>query len=113
MLLSTVQYAPFVPLPPAVNYIVYGDSTTAQLTELYGGKTLGFPGSAITARLRRLVDRGCYFLCMSEWYRDALRRELGVSDDRLVLLRSTSIQWKPPAQPNLRTRVLFTAKFLA
>ena len=24
VLLSTVQYAPFVPLPPAVNYIVYG-----------------------------------------------------------------------------------------
>jgi hypothetical protein len=103
VLLSPAGHAPFVPLPPAVNYIVYGDCTSAQLTELYGGKTLGFPGSAVTARLRRLVDRGCYFLCMSEWYRDALRRELGVSDDRLVLLPFyvDTEKWKPPEQKAL------------
>ena len=33
VLLSTLQNAPFVPLPPGVNYIVYGDCTAAQLTE--------------------------------------------------------------------------------
>jgi glycosyltransferase involved in cell wall biosynthesis len=111
VLLSTLQNALFLPLPPAVIYIVYGDCTTAQLTELYGGKPLGFPGSAINARLRRLVDRGCYFLCMSEWYRDALRQELSVSDDRLVLLPFyvDTEKWKPPAQKasNPRTQVLF------
>jgi hypothetical protein len=100
VLLSTLQNAPFVPLPPGVNYLVYGDCTTTQLAELYGGKKLGFPGSAITARLRRLVDHGCYFLCMSAWYRDALRRELGVSEDRLVLLPFyvDTEKWQPPEQ---------------
>jgi hypothetical protein len=117
VLLSTLQNAPFVPLPPAVNYIVYGDCTAAQLTELYGGKTLGFPGSAVNARLRRLVDRGCYFLCMSEWYRDALRRELGVSKmTGWCCCRSTSIprngnrraESAEPAQPGIvhRRRLL-------
>jgi glycosyltransferase involved in cell wall biosynthesis len=111
VLLSTLQNAPFVPLPPSVQYLVYGDCTTAQLAELYGGKRLGFPGSAVNAQLRRLVDYGCYFLCMSQWYRDALRRELGVGDDRLVLLPFDvdTEKWKPPEQkaPNARTQVLF------
>jgi glycosyltransferase involved in cell wall biosynthesis len=111
VLLSTLQNAPFVPLPPGVNYIVYGDCTTAQLAELYGSKKLGFPGSFVNAQLRRLVDHGCYFLCTSEWYRDALRRELGASDDRLVLLPFyvDTEKWMPPEQktPNPRTQVLF------
>ena len=111
VLLSTLQNAPFVPLPPGVQYLVYGDCTTAQLAELYGGKQLGFPGSAVNAQLRRLVDHGCYFLCMSQWYRDALRRELGVGDDRLVLLPFyvDTEKWKPPETkpPNARPQVLF------
>lgn len=111
VLLSTLQNAPFVPLPPGVIYVVYGDCTTAQLAELYGGKTLGFPGSAVNAGLRRLVDRGCYFLCTSEWYREALRRELGVGDDRAVLLPFyvDTEKWKPAEQkaPNARPQVLF------
>jgi glycosyltransferase involved in cell wall biosynthesis len=111
VLLSTLQNAPFVPLPAGVRYIVYGDCTTAQLTELYGGKKLRFPGSFVNAQLRRLVDHGCYFLCMSEWYRDALRRELGVSEDRLVLLPFyvDTDKWKPPEQKpvNARKQVLF------
>ena len=111
VLLSTLQNAPFVPLPPGVQYLVYGDCTTAQLAELYGGKQLGFPGSAVNAQLRRLVDHGCYFLCMSQWYRDALRRELGVGDDRLVLLPFyvDTEKWKPAETkpPNARPQVLF------
>ncbi len=111
VLLSTLQNAPFVPLPRGVRYIVYGDCTTAQLTELYGGRKLGFPGSFVNARLRRLVDHGCYFLCMSEWYRDALREELGVSEDRLVLLPFyvDTDKWKPLEQKpvNVRKQVLF------
>jgi glycosyltransferase involved in cell wall biosynthesis len=111
VLLSTLQNAPFVPLPPGVKYIVYGDCTTAQLAELYGGKKLGFPGSLVNARLRRLVDRGCYFLCTSQWYRDALSREFGVTDDRLILLPFyvDTEKWKPPEQktPNPRPQVLF------
>jgi glycosyltransferase involved in cell wall biosynthesis len=111
VLLSTLQNAPFVPLPPGVNYVVYGDCTTAQLAELYGGKKLGFPGSAVNARLRRLVDRGCYFLCMSQWYRDALRREFAVSEDRLVLLPFyvDTEKWMPAERKasNARPQVLF------
>jgi glycosyltransferase involved in cell wall biosynthesis len=111
VLLSTLQNAPFVPLPLGVNYAVYGDCTTAQLAELYGGKTLGFPGSFVNARLRRLVDHGCYFLCMSEWYRDALRREFGVGEDRLVMLPFyvDTEKWKPAERkaPNARPQVLF------
>jgi glycosyltransferase involved in cell wall biosynthesis len=111
VLLSTLQNAPFVPLPAGVRYIVYGDCTTAQLTELYGGKKLGFPGSLVNARLRRLVDHGSYFLCMSAWYRDALRQELGVSEERLVLLPFyvDTDKWKPLEQKpvNARNQVLF------
>jgi glycosyltransferase involved in cell wall biosynthesis len=111
VLLSTLQNAPFVPLPRGVRYIVYGDCTTAQLAELYGGKKLRFPGSFVNARLRRLVDHGCYFLCMSEWYRDALRDELGVGEDRLVLLPFyvDTDKWKPLERKPINTRkqVLF------
>jgi glycosyltransferase involved in cell wall biosynthesis len=111
VLLTTLQNAPFESLPPAVTYIVYGDCTTAQLAELYGRKTLGFPGTAVNARLRRLVGRGCYFLCMSQWYRSALRRELGVGDDRAILLpfHVDTEKWKPPEHkaPNARPQVLF------
>jgi glycosyltransferase involved in cell wall biosynthesis len=111
ILLSTLQNAPLVPLPRGANYIVYGDCTTAQLTELYGGRKLRFPGTAVNARLRRLVDHGCYFLCMSAWYRDALRRELGVGEDRVVLLPFyvDAERWKPQEQkpPKARKQVLF------
>jgi glycosyltransferase involved in cell wall biosynthesis len=111
VLLSTLQNAPFVPLPRGVRYVVYGDCTTAQLTELYGGRKLRFPGSFVNTRLRRLVDHGSYFLCMSEWYRDALRQELRVSEDRLVLLPFyvDTDKWKPLEQKpvNARKQVLF------
>jgi len=111
ILLSTLQHAPFLPLRRGVNYIVYGDCTAAQLAELYGGKKLGFPGTFVNARLRRLVEHGCYFLCMSAWYRDALRRELGVAEDRLILLPPyvDTGKWKPAeAKPaNERKQVLF------
>jgi glycosyltransferase involved in cell wall biosynthesis len=117
VLLSTLQNAPLVPLPRGVNYIVYGDCTTAQLTELYGGSKLRFPGTFINARLRRLVDHGCFFLCMSEWYRDALRRELCVSEDRLVLLPFyvDTEKWKPRGSKpaNGRKQVLFIGGDLA
>lgn len=117
MLLTTLQNAPFAPLREDVNYIVYGDCTTAQLSELYGGKKLGFPGSLINARLRRLADHGCYFLCMSQWYRDALREEFGVADDRLVVLPFyvDTDKWRPLDREPAATRkqVLFIGGDLA
>ena len=111
VLLSTLQNAPFVPLPGGMRYIVYGDCTTAQLTELYGGKKLGFPGSFVVTRLRRLAEHGCYFLCMSKWYRDAFREKPGVSEERLVLLPFyvDTDKWRPlePKSMNVRKQVLF------
>lgn len=111
VLLTTLQNAPFVPLRKNVTYLVYGDCTTSQLAELYGGKKLGFPGSLVTERLRRLAEHGCIFLCMSKWFADALRDEFGVDDDHLVLLPFyvDTQKWKPLAQKpaNVRKQALF------
>jgi glycosyltransferase involved in cell wall biosynthesis len=117
VLLTTLQNAPLAPLREDVSYIVYGDCTTTQLARLYGGKELGFPGSVISARLRRLAEHGCYFLCMSQWYRDALRAELDVDESRLVLLPFyvDTDKWRPlerkQAQP--RKQALFIGGDLA
>lgn len=111
ILLNTLQNAPFVPLREDVTYLVYGDCTTAQLAELYGGKKLGFPGSLVNERLRRLAEHGCYFLCMSSWYKDALREEFDIDEDRLVLLPFyvDTEKWKPlESKPaNARKQALF------
>lgn len=86
VLLATLQNSPLVPLRKDVTYLVYGDCTTAQLAKLYGGKKIGLPGALLSTRLRRLADHGCTFLCMSNWYAEALREELAVAEDRLVVL---------------------------
>lgn len=111
ILLNTLQNAPFVPLREDVAYLVYGDCTTAQLAELYGGKRLGFPGSLVNERLRRLAAHGCRFLCMSRWFANALRDEYGVRDNRLVLLPFyvDTRKWRPLADKpvNARKQALF------
>jgi glycosyltransferase involved in cell wall biosynthesis len=117
ILLSTLQNAPFAPLERGVRYIVYGDCTSSQLATNYGGKTLGAPGSWICARIRRLREHGCIFLCMSQWYRDALREEFEIPENQLQLLPfyvDTEI-WKPLANKarNARKQVLFIGGDLA
>jgi glycosyltransferase involved in cell wall biosynthesis len=111
VLLSTLQNAPFVPLRKGVAYVVYGDCTTAQLAQVYGGRALGFPGSLVVKRIRRLVDHGAYFLCMSDWYRRALRQEFSIPEDRLALLPFyvDAEKWKPSEEmrPRARKRALF------
>jgi len=111
VLLSNVQNAPLAPLKKGVRYVVYGDCTTRQLAQLYGGKELGFPGSWLNARLRRLADHGAAFLCMSEWHRAALRDEYGVAEDQLALLPFyvDADRWAPLADKprNPRRQILF------
>lgn len=111
ILLSTLQNATFVPLEKGVQYIVYGDCTSAQLAANYGSKKLGPPGSWICARLHQLKAHGCIFLCMSRWYRDALKDEFGIPDDQLELLPFyvDTEKWKPivDRRPNERKQVLF------
>jgi glycosyltransferase involved in cell wall biosynthesis len=57
------------------------------------------------------VKHGCYFLCMTEWYRNALREEFGISDEQLILLPLyvDTDKWKPlsPKPVNARKQVLF------
>jgi hypothetical protein len=117
ILLSTLQNAPFAPLEKGVQYIVYGDCTSAQLATNYGGKTLGPPGSWICSRIRRLREHGCIFLCMSQWYQDALRQEFEIPEEQLQILPfyvDTDI-WKPLANKarNTRKQVLFIGGDLA
>jgi len=99
VLLSTLQNACFAPLRDDVAYIVYGDCTTAQLAEFYGGKTLGFPGSWISRRIQRLADHGCYFLCMSDWYRSALKAEFTIPERQMIHLPFyvDTQRWRPLA----------------
>ncbi len=117
ILLSTLQNAPFAPLEKGVQYIVYGDCTSAQLAANYGGKKLGSPGSWICARIRRLKEHGCVFLCMSRWYRDALRNEFQIPEDQLQFLPFyvDTEKWKPIANKaeNTRKQVLFIGADLA
>ena len=111
VLLTALANAPLVPLPRGVTYLVYGDCTNAQIANLYWGTELRFPGSWVSTCIRRLVNHGCYFLCMSEWYRDALREEWGISEDRLVLLPFyvDTDKWKPldPKPVKARSQVVF------
>jgi glycosyltransferase involved in cell wall biosynthesis len=97
VLLSTLQYAPLLPAKPKVRYLIYGDSTTAQLTRLFGGKRLGFPGSWITPHLQHVANHRSQFLCMSEWFRETLRAEFIIPPDQLALLPFyvDLERWKP------------------
>jgi len=111
ILLTTLQNAAFVPLPKGVLYLVYGDCTDSQLVRLYNGKEPHFPGSLIGRCVGRLARRGCYFLCASEWYREALRCEHAISEDRLIFLPhyvDTQL-WRPLENkvPGKRKQVLF------
>jgi len=90
-----------------------GDCTTAQLTELYGGRTLRFPAPSSTRRLCRLGRSRMLFSVHVECNRDALRAELGVSEDRLVLFPSMSIptngsRWNKSGEH--RQQVLFIGR---
>ena len=116
VLLSTLQNAPWAPLHKGIQYIVYGDCTSAQLSQNYGGKKLEPPGSWICARIRRLRDHGCTFLCMSHWYRDALRNEYDIPESQLLFLPFyvDTNKWKPLARKPARARkqVLFIGAHL-
>ena len=105
-----------VPIEKGVQYIVYGDCTSAQLSRNYGGKQLGPPGSWICARIRRLRDHGCIFLCMSHWYRNALRDEYDIPENQLVFLPFyvDTDKWKPLANKpvNARKQALFIGAHL-
>jgi glycosyltransferase involved in cell wall biosynthesis len=86
VLLTTTLNAPLLPADEPARYLIYGDATTRQLTELYSAKKLGFLGSLVTRQLKRIANGRTLFLCMSAWYRDALQAELDISADRLILL---------------------------
>jgi glycosyltransferase involved in cell wall biosynthesis len=100
VLMSTLQYAPLLPAKAKVRYLIYGDGTTAQLTRLFGGKRLGFPGSWITPHLQDVANHRSQFLCTSEWFRDQLRAELIIPPDQLALLPFyvDVERWKPAAR---------------
>jgi glycosyltransferase involved in cell wall biosynthesis len=111
ILMSTLQNAPLIPTEAKVAYLIYGDCTTSQLTRLYGGKSLGFPGSWITSQLNGVAKNPSYFLCMSEWFRDALRAEFEIPEDRIVTLPFyvDTAKWKPAAK---RDRTSFNVLFI-
>ncbi|WP_159729962.1 glycosyltransferase family 4 protein [Methylosinus sp. Ce-a6] len=117
VLLTTLQNSPLLPLREDVTYLVYGDCTTSQLAELYGGKKVGLPGALLSRRLRRLAAHGCTFLCMSKWYADALRDEFGVAEDRVVALPFyvDTDKWRPLASKPAtgRPQALFVGGDLA
>jgi glycosyltransferase involved in cell wall biosynthesis len=117
ILMSTLQNAPLVPLRKDVTYLIYGDCTTHQLAALYGGKRVGFPGALINKRIQALADHGVIFLCMSDWYRRALRAEFDIPEEQLVPLPFyvDTDRWRPrdAAREGERARVLFLGADLA
>jgi len=86
VLLSTLQNAPFVPLPRGCANIVYGDCTTAQPRSFTAARDASFFRAPSSTRGSAGCRSRMLFSVHVEWYRDALRAELGVSEDRLVLL---------------------------
>jgi glycosyltransferase involved in cell wall biosynthesis len=116
ILMSTLQNAPLIPSNAKVAYLIYGDCTTSQLTRLYGGKPLGFPGSWITSQLNCVAKNPSYFLCMSEWYGDALRAEFEIPAERIVILPFyvDTGRWQPAAKHDTDSfNVLFIGGDLA
>ena len=111
LLLTTLQNAPLLPLRYGVRYVVYGDLTWTQHSQIYNCKRLGFPGSWIMQGIRRLAKHGAIFLCASAKYREALRAEFGILEHQLIdypLYVDTEI-WKPTQEfrPRARPQVLF------
>jgi glycosyltransferase involved in cell wall biosynthesis len=116
ILMSTLQNAPLIPTKSKVAYLIYGDCTTSQLTQLYGGKPLGFPGSWITSQLNCVAKNPSYFLCMSKWYGDALQAEFEIPAERIVILPFyvDTAKWKPGAKRDTESfNVLFIGGDLA
>jgi hypothetical protein len=89
VLLTTTLNDPLLPANGRTRYLIYRDATTTQLTELYASKRLGFPGTVVPRQLKRIATKHARFLCMSEWYRNALQAELSLSAERLILCPST------------------------
>lgn len=117
ILFTTLQNASLLPLRKNIKYLIYGDCTDSDLSEIYMGNKPRIPGSLLSKRIRSLVQHGCIFLCMSKWYLDALREQFHVSDDRLVYLpfcvdteKWTPISNKPSP---IRRKVLFIGTDMA
>ncbi len=89
VLVATVHYAPLLPDRPDLRYLVYGDSTPRQLAPMLPKdvKHTAFDEWAFR-RLARPWKADLQFLCMSDWYRQGLLRDFGISEDRTHLLRN-------------------------
>jgi len=117
ILLTTLQNAPLVPLRNGVRYVVFGDATSAQLATLYGGTSIGLPGRVLGKRLRSLARHGTIFVCTSEWYRSALRDDLGECPAEQLVVAPFYVdvdRWTPDPDraPSPRLQVLFVGRDL-
>ena len=117
ILFTTLQNAALLPLRKNVKYLIYGDCTDRDLSELYMKSKPRFPGSLLTKRIESLAHHGCIFLCMSKWYLNALRDQFSVSDDRLIYLPFCvdTEKWTPISNKvsHARKKVLFTGTDMA
>ena len=117
ILFTTLQNASLLPLRRNVKYMIYGDCTDGALSKLYLGNKPRFPGSLLSRRIKSLARHRCIFLCMSQWYLDALRDEFDISEDRLIYLPFCvdTDKWAPiPNKPSpIRRKVLFTGADMA
>lgn len=110
LFVCTIVDAPLLPLG-AARYVVYGDATPRQLDALYYGDAHDTPRKRfLRARVSRLGEHGHVFACMSEWYREGVMEDYGVSSANARMLRpfvDTEL-WTPQERsPEQPLRMLF------
>ena len=100
ILLTTVAQAGLLPRRTAAKFYIYGDSTPAQLQELYGGRSSPLGERLAYIGLRR-ASENVHFLCVSHWYKAALRAEYGIVESRTSLLpfAADTDLWTPGHRP--------------
>lgn len=87
ILLCTNADAALLPLARSVRYLVYGDATQSQLDALYYNDLRTTARKRwVKGRISKLATAGHSFLCMSNWYRDAVIDEYGALPGEAILL---------------------------
>jgi len=101
IIITTQHNSYLVPRYRDVKYFVYGDATANQLSLMQKGVSASIRWRLFEGLLKYRTE-DFTFLCMSNWYRDQLVKDLGIHESKAVLLYQgiDTDYWQPGPKSN-------------